>query len=99
MRVALLALTPELFVELAKACKSGPPRRFEVAENPLPDDAEIVAVSHNSDPLRLHYGTVLLVIKSEVFVDVPEGNYMPMLPPIVFKTVNDEGPPKARAAS
>lgn len=96
MKVALLELTPELFVDFCKASKNGPPRRFEVVENALPDDAEVSAIAHMSDPLRLHHGTVLLHIKSESFADVPEGGFIPKLPPIMFRTVED--PPEAKAA-
>lgn len=90
MRVALLELTPELFIEFCKAAKSGPPRRFTVVKDALPDDAEVVGVFAKNDPFRLHFGTVLLQIRSESFADVPEGGFMPELPPIHFQTVYDE---------
>lgn len=86
MRVALLELTPEMFVEFSKACQPGPPRTFDVVENALPLDARVVAVAHNANPLRLNHGTVLLHIVSETFEDVPEGGLMPTLPPVLFKT-------------
>lgn len=84
MKIATLDLTPELFVEFCKLCKSGPSRRYTVKENALPDDAEVVEVRLRS-PFLPH--TLQLVIKSESFADVPEGGEPPELPPIWFETV------------
>lgn len=88
MKVATLDLTPELFAEFAKASgwRGGMYRRFKVVTNPLPEDAEVVAVE-----LRDAYlpQTLRLVIKSETFADVPEGATPPELPLVTFETVYD----------
>lgn len=86
MKVATLDLTPELFVEFCKTCKSGLTRRFIVKENPLPDDAEIVRIGLNAP-----YGpyNLRLYISSESFADVPEGSTPPELPLVVFETIFD----------
>lgn len=90
MRIATLDLTPELFIEFCKASKNGPPRYFKVIENPLPDDAEVVEVRLR-DPWLPH--TLRLVVKSEVFADVPEGATPPELPlPVYETTYNDFKP-------
>lgn len=87
MRVATLDLTPELFVEFAKACKNGPPRRFIVKDNPLPEDAKIIRVRLS----LLHYPeTLQLLIESESFEDVAKGTRPPELPQVVFSTQYDE---------
>lgn len=86
MRVATLDLTPELFLEFAKACTGqGLTRRFLVKEHPLPDDAKIVDI-------RLRYPrrhTLQLLVQSESFAEVPEGEKPPELPLVVFETVFD----------
>lgn len=87
MKVATLDLTPELFVEFAKACKvEGLGRRFVVKKNPLPDDAEIVRISLR-DPYE--QPTLRLVIRSETFADIPEGANPPEVPDILFETIYD----------
>jgi hypothetical protein len=83
VKVATLDLSADLFLEFSKACKAGPPRRFVVKENALPDDAEIVRVRYY-DPDRLR-----LFITSESFADVREGGEPPELPPVVFTTQYD----------
>lgn len=87
-KLATLDLTPELFIELAKACKRGTPRMIVVKENPLPEDAEIVRVRLRPD--RFYPDLLQLVIKSESFKDVPSGSSYPELPQVVFETIYDE---------
>lgn len=87
-KLATLDLTPELFVEFAKFCKQGPPRRAIVKENPLPDDAEIVHIRLRPD--RYYPNLLQLVIKSESFEDVPVGSSFPELPLVVFETIFDK---------
>lgn len=91
MKIATLDLTPDLFVEFCKASKENghKPRRFVVKENPLPDDAEVVAVQLR-DPYLPH--TLRLVIQSESFADVPEGATPPELAMVWYETVFDEYP-------
>jgi hypothetical protein len=85
MRLATLRLTPDLFIEFAKACKDGPPRRFVVKENPLPADATIVRVDvdHVFNPSPF---TLRLVLQSETFDEIAEGEILPELDPVVFET-------------
>lgn len=82
MKVRTLDLTPELLVEFCKTCKAGPARRFTVKENPLPDDAEIVAMR------QIDMRTIRLYITSESF----DGNEWatPALPNVVFQTVYED---------
>lgn len=87
-KLAVLDLTPELFVAFAKFCKQGAPRMIMVKENPLPDDAEIVQIRLRPD--RFYPDLLQLVVKSESFEDVPIGSPYPELPLVVFETVYDE---------
>lgn len=80
MAEAILELTPELFVELAKASKGGQPRRFMVKSNPLPDDAEIVRVYYMPN------GNLGLWLSSAEF---PDSDQVPTLPPVMFETIFD----------
>lgn len=81
MRQAILELTPELFVEFAKAAKGDGTRKFTVRANPLPDDAEVIRIIiSNTDNLAL-------VLHSESFSDVAEGSVLPTLPSPIFETV------------
>lgn len=88
MRVATLDLTPELFVEFCKVSgwRGGMYRRFKVVANPLPQDAEVIAIQ-----LRDAYlpQTLRLVIRSETFAELPEGAIPPELPLVTFETVYD----------
>lgn len=89
MKVATLDLSAELFVEFAKLCKGGPPRKFIVKENPLPADAKILHVGLAN---RFVYPplTLRLFIQSESFEDVPAGQIPPELPNIAFETLYNE---------
>ena len=80
-QIALLDLTPELFIEFCKASKEleGAPRRFKIIENALPDDAEVVAVRHEDN---FGHPLIRLEIASAEF---PEG--CPTLPSPIYQTV------------
>lgn len=86
-KLAILPLTAELFLEFSKTCKDGPPRRFRVKENPLPDDATIIGIEAFWDRPPF---TLALLIASESFNDVPEGTTLPEVPPLLFETIYDE---------
>lgn len=86
-KLAILPLTAELFLEFSKACKDGPPRRFMVKENPLPDDVKIISIEAFWDRPRF---TLALVLASESFEDVPEGVTPPEVPRLLFETIYDE---------
>lgn len=86
MKIATLDLTPELFVEFCRFCKSGPPRFTVVKENPLPNDAQIIGCHVNTERWPM---TLKLVINSDSFADIPDGNRIPELPLVVFETVYD----------
>jgi hypothetical protein len=87
MRIAALDLTPELFVQFCQVCKDGPPRHFVVKKNPLPDDAKVVGVITRPDRFPL---ILRLVVESEAFADVPEGESIPELPDVWFETIYAE---------
>jgi hypothetical protein len=86
-KLALLPLTADLFLEFSKVCKDGPPRRLVVKENPLPDDAKIISIEAFWDRPPF---TLALLLTSEAFADVPEGQTPPEVPDIWFETVYDE---------
>lgn len=86
-KLALLPLTAELFLEFSKACKDGPPRRFTVKENPLPDDATIISIEAFYDRPPF---TLALLIASDSFADVAEGETVPEVPRLLFETVYDQ---------
>ena len=78
---AILGLTPDLFVEFAKAAKGNSPRRFSVKANALPEDAQIVEVRAGDIFSR----NILLVLESSSFSDgVPC-----LLKSPVFETIYD----------
>lgn len=54
-----------MFLEI---CKEGCPRAFELVDNALPKDAEIVRVGYDDNS-----GELLLVIWSQSYPDVPAG--------------------------
>lgn len=85
MKLATLDLTPELFVEFAKACSGVGSRRFRVKANPLPNDAVIERIGLRPPGVDSH--ALRLFIRSETFADVLEGAEPPELPPVVFETV------------
>ena len=85
MGIAILNLTPELFINFCLASKDGPPRRFRVKENPLPEDAKVV---HVGQSLLAPY-LVQLYVSSETFAEVPLGEEPPALPTVVYETVFD----------
>lgn len=68
-RRALLHVTPDAFVHMASG-------RFNVVANVLPRDARIVGAFFNSQ--RYAFG---VVIESEEFEPIREGELMPDLPP------------------
>lgn len=86
MRVKTLLLTPQLLVAMLQSCKDGPPRRFIVKANALPDDATLVAVLQ-AEPTRITSDLVLW-ISSETFPEVT--GQTPALEPPIFETVFDE---------
>jgi hypothetical protein len=81
MKAAKLILTPELFVEFAKVCKPGRPRRLYVKQNALPIDASIERLTIESN------GNIGLIITSQRFADVQEAGAIPILPAPVFKAL------------
>jgi len=81
MRVAVLRITPELFVEFCKACQDGPLRSFVVTANALPADATVINL--RGDP---NLELIELLIQSETFDELPEGQAPPTLDPVVFRT-------------
>lgn len=83
MKAATLSLTPELFIEFAKFCKDGTLRRIVVRENPLPDDAKVIAVQSDGN------GDLALLIGSESFENVSDPPF-PVLASPVFETIFDE---------
>lgn len=83
-KIAVLPLTADLFLEWSKACRDGPPRRFVVKENPLPDDAKIVGVELFGNKQDL---ILALVVESESFEDVPADVAPPEVPRIPFEVV------------
>lgn len=87
MKLAVLDLTPELFVEFCKSSVKGEPRRFTVKDNALPDDVEIVRIRLADDAVWPQ--TLQLVLRSASFSEVAAGAKPPMLPPVVFETIFD----------
>lgn len=87
MRIATLDLAPEIFMEFVQGSKDGPPRYFQVKENPLPDDARVVSVSPRTETCPMIWR---LFIESESFADVAEGDVPPELPWITYEVVYAE---------
>lgn len=87
MRIATLDLTPELFIQFCQVCKDGPPCQMVVKKNPLPSDAKVVGVITRPDRFPL---ILRLVIESESFADIPEGEPIPELPLVWFETIYAE---------
>jgi hypothetical protein len=62
-KVGYLELMPELFAEICKIQKDGPPGFLKVITNPLPDDAEVVGIE------RADNGNLRMAIKSRSYND------------------------------
>lgn len=89
MRHATFDLTPELFLEFLRASKDDArPRRFVVKENPLPNDVEIVSIGLANTEFT-DDAVVRLMLHSEHFADIPEGESPPPVPRILYETVYD----------
>jgi hypothetical protein len=78
-RIAQIRWTPELLIMMGRG-------RFEVVDNALPDDVEIVSVSTD---VRWAYQEIVLTVKSESFAVVPEGAEIPTLPPTVIRRLSE----------
>lgn len=74
MKRAILRVAPELFIACLKQA-SARPRFWRVVNHALPDDAEFVRAAHD-----VNTGDLLLMLRSEAFVDVPDGYPGPELP-------------------
>jgi len=78
-RYRIIPCTAEVLVSL---CKPGPPRLLQVTENPLPEDAQVVRATYSAER-----DIVLVVIESESFKPVNEGDVIPWLPsPVLSAT-------------
>jgi hypothetical protein len=92
VKVATLDLSTELFVEFSKASgmRGGLTRSFVVAENPLPDDAEVVAVEAHEVYAMGALPLLRLHIKSESYAEVAEGETPPELPLVIYRTIYEK---------
>jgi len=83
-KLAILRVTPETFIEL---CKPGE-QHFKVTGNALPEDARVYGVG---DPAAYRYTphvhAIDIVLTSESFEEIPEGNILPVLPPPIFERI------------
>jgi hypothetical protein len=78
MKYAILKIHPFLFVEF---CKHGADK-VTVAENRIPEDAKFVrAFTEDSTG----WGVVSLVLESESFEDLKQGDRIPVLPDPIFE--------------
>ena len=77
MRLRYLPVTADFFIDL---CKGG---EFHVAcQNPLPQDARIIRMGHDM------FGQLELVIESQEFGDVEEGDEIPRQPKPLFNRLD-----------
>ena len=90
-RLAILMVTPEFILGLMKC-----PRAAEVIKNKLPDDARITGVGQRLayDPDR---HAIALVLQSETFAAVPEGEVLPVLESPTFQIVAAPGEAELKA--
>jgi len=90
-RYAVLQVTPEFLIELAKGSNI---KRICVEEFFLPPDARIVGVGP-MNPSRLNYmfdassGVVGILVQSETFENVLPGAPIPILQPPKFKLIEE----------
>lgn len=85
-RLALFRITPEVIV---KWCTAGEQPAM-LTENGLPRDAKVLGTggpqSWFYDP---YYHSIAIVIESESFPEVPEGQPLPTLPVPQFKRIGE----------
>jgi hypothetical protein len=81
-RLAILLVTPELFIEL---CKPGK-HELEVAQHPLPKDARFVGADVMRQSVDFDAGTacVRIIFESDELRPVPVGHKIPEWPGISF---------------
>ena len=82
-RQAIFLATAEALVDVCKPNRMMT-RKCKVVKNALPDDAEILRMGHDQT------GRLCIVLTSETFAVVAEGEELPILPDPVFETVYDE---------
>lgn len=80
-KLAALQVTPEFLIEF---CKSGE-HHFQVTDHALPADAKIVSVGSVGIEYSVRRHTLLIVLQSEEFQPVPEGQIIPLLPAVQFE--------------
>ena len=78
-RIAQIRWNPELLLMMGRG-------RFEVVDNALPDDVELVSASTD---VRWAYQEIVLTVKSESFAVVPEGAEIPILPPTAIRRLSE----------
>ena len=79
---AVLYISSELLVDLFKA---GPPRSYAIRSGGLPEDTRLVEVAHArymGEPL-----TIALLLESETWPEVEDGQLPPELSPVVASVV------------
>jgi hypothetical protein len=74
MRLRRFDVSSEMLVSFFQP---GPSFKLEIVENGLPADTEIVGAD-----LNVNTRTLTLVLRSESFDDLREGDYPPLHPPI-----------------
>lgn len=79
MNVKRLLITPDLFIE---ACKAGD-HAHRVSANPLPGDARWVSASFDHE-----HNCISIMVESDAFHDVPVGNVVERLPPVMFEDIS-----------
>lgn len=77
MRLAYLQVSAFLFLEF---CKNGADR-VRIVANKLPDDARFIRAGHDN------LGSLYLVLESEEFIDLKEGEEIPRLPDVMLEKV------------
>lgn len=84
-RVALVLITPELVVQLARL---RPGERVEIVDSAVPVDARVISVDYDSQ--RACFGVVL---EHESFAHVELGDRLPILEPATISIICDEERP------
>lgn len=83
MKRAILEISDDLFMVILKGFKAGFSGQFKVADNALPIDTRIVRVNMSSSPEN----TLMLLLESEEFKDIENGELYPVLTPPSFEVI------------
>lgn len=89
--IAGLLISTELLIDLLNGMKGGFSGRYKVTENAIPNDAVVVGCRRYDDE------TIQIIIESDDFDEIEDGEDLPILEPPWFEAVQDDAVSKQSA--